>query len=98
MVVAEAMAHGTPVIATETGGVASLLGGDGTGRLMRPYASPSEWAATIRALMADRDAYRLMSDACFDRGQGQLSWDSWARQVVTLAGSALENRKLARSA
>lgn len=82
MVLAEAMAHGTPAIATDTGGVASLLGGAGTGQLMRPFASPSEWAASIRTLMSDRAAYAMMSDACFDRGQAQLSWDAWAEAIV----------------
>lgn len=69
MVLAEAMAHGTPFVATETGGVASLLGGNGTGRLLKPQASPSEWAATIRSVMDDPAAYQFMSDACFERRQ-----------------------------
>lgn len=98
MVLAEAMAHGTPVIATDTGGIASVLGGDGTGRLLAPYASPSEWAGTIRAVMADREAYRFMSDACFDRGRTQLSWDAWAARVIEIARGTVQSIPLARSA
>lgn len=95
MVLAEAMAHGTPVVATETGGIASLLGGAGTGRLLPPYASPGEWAATIRSLMADRDGYRLMSDAAFERGRAELSWEAWADRVISEARMALMPKRVA---
>lgn len=85
MVVAEAMAHGTPVVASDTGGIATLMGGGGTGRLLPQYASPGEWAATIRDLTGDPETYRFMADACFDRGRARLSWDAWAENVITFA-------------
>lgn len=98
MVLAEAMAHGTPVIATDTGGVASLLGGAGTGRLLQPHASPGEWAAAIRSIMADRDTYRFMSDAAFERGRAELSWAAWADQIVAQARPLVRPERLAQSA
>lgn len=96
MVVAEALAHGTPVIATDTGGIASLLGGQGTGRLLPQFAPPKIWAETVRALTKDRDAYTLMSDTGFDRARTRLSWENWAGQIETLARNAVANRTTGR--
>lgn len=83
MVIAEAMAHGTPVIASDTGGIRSMIGGSGCGCLMPQFASPASWAGAIAELTHTPDAYRLLSDACFDRAQSTLNWDSWASNVIT---------------
>jgi glycosyltransferase involved in cell wall biosynthesis len=82
MVIAEAMAHGTPVIASDTGGIRSMIGA-GCGRLMPQFASPASWAGAIAELTHTPDAYHLLSDACFDRAQSTLNWDSWASNVIT---------------
>ena len=87
MVVAEAMAHGTPVIASETGGVRSLVG-PGTGALLPAFASPADWAEAIKRVTGEADAYTMLSDAAFDRA-GQMTWDKWAERVETLARQAL---------
>ena len=85
MVVAEAMAHGTPVLGTETGGLASLLGGAGSGQMLPRSAGPGDWAEAIRQLVQDPLAYKLRSDAAFERARGLLSWRAWADNVVHVA-------------
>lgn len=55
LVVAEAMAAGKPVLATDTGGVADMLGG--AGHLAAP-GSAADLAAGLRALFADPDPGR----------------------------------------
>jgi glycosyltransferase involved in cell wall biosynthesis len=52
LVVAEAMAAGKPVLATNTGGVADMLAG--TGHLAEP-GDVSSLAARLRALLSDED-------------------------------------------
>lgn len=89
MVVAEAMIHGTPVLATDTGGLGSMIGGQGAGRLMQPMTPPENWADVIAELTRLPDAYALMSDAAFDRAQSTLSWDAWANWIATLARDAI---------
>lgn len=85
MVVAEAMAHGTLVIASETGGIASLLGGAGTGKILPAQASPRLWARTIQDLTAVPDAYTMISEAAFDRASTILSWQAWADGLYRVA-------------
>ncbi len=88
MVVAEAMAHGTPVLATDTGGIAGQIGGGGAGRVLPPFASPSDWACAVEETLASDDAYAMMSDAAFDRA-GALSWQAWAARIEALARDCL---------
>ena len=92
MVVAEAMAHGTPVIASETGGVGSLVG-PGAGRMLPAFASPAAWAQAIAQITIDPLTHAMMSDAAFDRS-GQLSWDNWARQVEYLSRQLIQQPAL----
>lgn len=88
MVVAEAMAHGTPVIASETGGIGSLIT-PGTGTVLPAFASPADWAQSIVETTLSPEAYAMMSDAAFDRAS-QLSWDNWAERIETLARQAIQ--------
>ena len=85
MVVAEAMAHGTPVIAAKTGGIASLLGGAGTGKILPAHTPAKLWARAIQELTASRDAYAMMSEAAFDRATTGLNWRVWADGVHRVA-------------
>jgi glycosyltransferase involved in cell wall biosynthesis len=89
MVVTEAMAHGTPVLASDTGGIAGQIGGDGTGRVMAPFATPEDWANTIAELTSDPAAYDFMSDAAFERAERHLSWTNWAGRVESSIRTAL---------
>ncbi len=95
MVVAEAMAHGTPVLATDTGGIAEQVGGGGAGRVLPPCTPPEDWAEAILSMTADRDGYKMASDAAFDRAHGLFSWDSWAAAVGTVVRQDLRGRDLA---
>lgn len=85
MVIAEAMAHATPVLATDTGGIASLIGGGAAGRVLPLHAAPDIWATTIAGMTADEDTYRFLSEASFDRAQTRLCWENWAACIDTLA-------------
>ena len=96
MVVAEAMAHGTPVIASETGGVRSLLG-PGTGRLLPTPSSPACWAEAILQATGTAEAYTMLSDAAFDRA-GRMTWDNWAERIEALARHAVRVQAVSNAA
>lgn len=86
MVAAEAMAYGTPVLASDVGGLGTMLGGPGTGRLLSLAADAADWAEEICALTNDLLSYKMRSDACFDRAATRLTWEAWsANLLATLA-------------
>ncbi|MDJ0630928.1 MAG: glycosyltransferase family 4 protein [Rhodobacter sp.] len=93
MVAAEAMSFGTPVLASDTGGLPSLLGGAGTGRLLPLAADGCDWARAIQDVTRDPAAYALMSEAGFDRARSVLTWDSWAAGVVARARDLAQARQ-----
>lgn len=82
MVIAEAGAHGTPTIATNTGGIGSLVIEGANGRLLPLAAGPAEWAAAVRALTADSEAHAALCRSSFEHVRARLTWDAWARRLV----------------
>jgi glycosyltransferase involved in cell wall biosynthesis len=88
MVVAEALAHGTPVIATNTGGISSLIG-QSAGVLMPDLSRPAQWADEILALVDDKDRYAFTSESGFERAQTRLSWAAWAQEITEIMQTRL---------
>lgn len=82
MVVAEAMAHGTPVLASNIGGIPSLLA-PGTGTLLDVSAPVADWTRAVEQIIADRGV--AMSKRAFQHARTTLTWDNWANGVTDLA-------------
>lgn len=100
MVIPEAMAYGTPVLATDTGGIAEQIGGAGAGRVLPPMTPPDDWATAIQEMTSGSDSYAFRSDAAFDRRQAVFCWDRWADGVDfiirrTLSKSTVQDLKIA---
>lgn len=89
MVVAEAMSRATPVIASDVGGMGTLVA-PGTGRLLPLDASAAQWGEAILDMTRDPAAYDLMADAAFDRVQTRLNWTAWADTVIARVTVILE--------
>lgn len=85
MVIAEAMAHGTPVLACDVGGIPTQIGGTGAGQLMPLFAEPGLWADRIQDMTGDADRYRRLSDMAFEQATTRLNWQVWARRIADLA-------------
>lgn len=96
MVIAEAMAHGTPVLVTKTGGTPEMLGGKGAGEILPMSATPADWAREIMSIAGDQASYGFMSDAAFDRASTCFSWDIWAGEIARITTE--QYQKLARAA
>lgn len=84
MVISEAMAHGTPVIATDIGGVGSMIRASGGGRTMPEFSKPRDWAAMVMDITDDQAGYAFIADAGFDHVQTCGSWAAWARELEAL--------------
>ena len=83
MVVAEALAHGVPVIATAVGGVAEALGhaADRTRPgLLVPVDDAPALAEAIRSWLTDRAASKARRAAA-DRRRTLLAWSSTAAVI-----------------
>lgn len=88
MVVAEAMAHGTPVLASDTGGIRNQIG-QSAGMILSRFDSPANWASAILRMTSDEGRYRFAMDACLDRSQNSLCWSIWAARVEAITRRAL---------
>jgi glycosyltransferase involved in cell wall biosynthesis len=97
VVVAEALAHGLPVLATEVGGVTEALGhGDDGARpgLLVPPADPAALAAALRTWLGDTELRaRLRRAACERRTQLR----PWAATAAALADVLARVRTRAES-
>lgn len=78
-VLAEAMAAGTPVVATRVGGLAEVVADGVTGRLVTP-GDPAELAAAVLEVLADRER---MSAAARDHAR-QFGADAYADRVEAI--------------
>jgi D-inositol-3-phosphate glycosyltransferase len=82
MVALEAMACGTPVIASEVGGLAYLIQ-DGVTGFHVPDRDPEELAGKITLLLENTDLRREMSTAAVQNAQ-RYAWPRVASQIVQL--------------
>jgi len=76
---AEAMACGTPVIATTGGALPEVVGDAG---MLVPPADADALATAIRQLLNDRQAQQRMSEAGKKRVKEQFNWEQAARKTL----------------
>ena len=100
IVYCEAAAFGRPAVATDTGGVGSIID-DGTTGLLLPLSAGAEaYADRIVAVWRDRDRHAAMCVAARARFEHQLNWQSWgdcverAVHVVLASGTHKRPRPL----
>ena len=79
----EALACGTPVIATRSDGLKELIA-DGENGLLVDYGQTEEMAAAICALLSDKDAREKMAGNARDRASKLSSWDDVAHRLREL--------------
>ena len=86
---AEAMACGTPVIATTGGALPEVVGDAG---MLVPPADPGALAAAIKQLLNDQPAQQRMSEAGKKRVEQQFRWEQAAERTLEVYREALEKR------
>ena len=85
----QAMACGTPVVATAVGGqVDAVL--DGTTGILVPPGRPALLASRIRQLLAHPMLLEAFSVAAADRARSRYSWDRIAHETLAVYDTALD--------
>jgi glycosyltransferase involved in cell wall biosynthesis len=85
----QAMACGTPVIASAAGGQADAVV-DGTTGIIVPPGRPALLAQRIRQLLAHPMLLEAFSVAAADRARSRYSWDRIAHETIAVYDTALD--------
>lgn len=83
IVLAEAMACGTPVVATSVGGAPDVVG-DGAGGVLVPYGDPARLADALSRVLTDRAGAHRMGAAGKERAFRLFSWDAVVERTLEL--------------
>jgi glycosyltransferase involved in cell wall biosynthesis len=92
VVFSEASAFGVPSVASNTGGVPSAIADGRNGRLLPAGASPDAYAAVIRELFSDSDAYRRLALSAYGEYEQRLNWAVAGARVRGLLETIIEGR------
>ncbi|WP_460451784.1 glycosyltransferase family 4 protein [Alsobacter sp. SYSU BS001988] len=82
IVLCEAAAFGLPVVATNTGGVSSIVADGTTGLLLAEGSDGNAFAQAVIDIWSDRERYYAMSCAARSRYESVLNWRNWADRVL----------------
>jgi D-inositol-3-phosphate glycosyltransferase len=93
MVALEAMASGTPVIASEVGGLAFLVRDKETGFLI-PVRDPKALSRGIKLILADPDKRNLLGKNAAELAQ-QYTWTSIADRLLPIFNDVANKRRAA---
>lgn len=83
-VLCESLAFGSPVIATDTGGISQCVTDGESGMLLAPGSAPKEYAAVIASLIEQPTRYVEMQRRAHHEFRTRLNWDRWASRVLDL--------------
>ncbi|MFG2502732.1 glycogen synthase [Streptomyces sp. NPDC048441] len=93
----EAMACGTPVVASDVGGIPEVVADRSTGLLVpyeerEPAAFEARLAQVLNELVDDPRAARRMGEAGRDRAVLEFGWDAVARRTTDMYEELLESK------
>ncbi|ELS58292.1 putative Glycosyl transferase [Streptomyces viridochromogenes Tue57] len=90
----EAMACGTPVVASRVGGIPEVVDDGRTGLLVPPAddveAFEAGLARALDSVIGDPETARRMGEAGRERAVGEFGWDAVARRTAGLYGEILK--------
>ncbi|WP_053979888.1 glycosyltransferase family 4 protein [Marinagarivorans algicola] len=85
MVIAEANAFSCPALASDVGGIPSLISNNDNGFLLPRDATGDDYAQKIITFINDAKRYKGLSERSFSFYQHNLTWSAWAKHVLHTA-------------
>lgn len=93
----EAMASGTPLVASDTAALPEVVGRDGRAGVLVPPADPEALAAAITAVLSDAERRAELGAAARRRAVERFSWAATAAATVEVYREAIDlHRRQAR--
>lgn len=96
--IADCASFGVPTLASDTGGIGSMISHDITGALLPLDASPAAYADVLERLWSDQAAYMDMVRATRRRFEAELSWDAAKIRIREVLFAAARNEPIGQRA
>ncbi|MBA1031432.1 glycosyltransferase family 4 protein, partial [Escherichia coli] len=84
MVFCEAAAYGLPVVATDTGGISSIVINERTGILIKDSSDYKHFGNAIHKIISSVETYQNYSQNARVRYNKILHWDNWAKKIIEI--------------
>ncbi|WP_121969874.1 glycosyltransferase family 4 protein [Leptolyngbya sp. BC1307] len=81
VVISEAASFGVPALATEVGGITSVVKADVTGKTFALESDPSEYCRFVAGYMADIKRYQSLAYSTLEHYQKYMSWSAIGDQA-----------------
>jgi glycosyltransferase involved in cell wall biosynthesis len=92
MVVAEANAFGAPALATDVGGLGTLIAPGENGWLLPEAAGGAEWGRRVLEMVADPAGYRALRASSLAAYRDRLTWEAWSAGVLDVVAGLGQDR------
>lgn len=83
VVITDAIAHGLPIIATNVGGVPTLVQDGETGFLIEDLTSPNNHLSHLMSSLSQSSLQEFSAHCLKDYSQ-RMNWDSWSRELLNV--------------
>lgn len=89
VVLSEAGALGVPALASEVGGIGSLVKADITGKTFAVDCDPSDYCKFVMSYIADANKYQSLARSTFDYYKNHASWPAVGKQAKAALDAVL---------
>ncbi|EMP5337310.1 glycosyltransferase family 4 protein [Citrobacter freundii] len=84
MVFCEAAAFGIPSVATDTGGINSIVINEETGLLIKDAFDHEQFGDALYKILSSENVYNYYSTSARKRYSANLNWNIWAEKIIEL--------------